>query len=296
MASAIYLSVFLMLGCACGGPVFKVTSNDNGGIPFYTIEQYDVVTKIRRQAWYELQLETKFGTDGAPHVVRVKYFLEQNKENEPCLEAMVGKFVSGRTASESYKSFETERAGTTCKGNVKISPPDVLNDASVDVLPLLAELHERKNRPKNELSYINVSGRQAGTASATIKLAPNGTLTEATGSVEDKTAEIAAGALTSLAGLVTSTVPINALLMKRWDLTKEEEKAALKSLTGSVPAPITVVETSLAVAQRSRMYLRAQKERDGQLIERRVIEVTAPADAKDTGKKVDFSGSVKLPE
>lgn len=289
---------------ACSASLFQGSATDNHGIAYFPIEQYVAHTTTSLETWYTLTLEGKRTLPSGG----IQNFSRQYFTTDP---ACIHDLTAVLESPADIESFRNFNSSLTNKARAKIcytdKDPESPDLAAWSQLKKVGESYERKARPSQDKRYLNIDRPRVGTASGTIKLAANGTLTEATASAEDKLVEHAVTALTGLAETATAAIPVNALLTKRWDLSKNAQEVAKllpemneENLTEKLSAN-TKLDISLKITIRQRVYVtviddtcKAATPTKSCLVEQRVQEAATPP--KDEAGKIEFAGTVKLPE
>jgi hypothetical protein len=146
-----------------------------------------------------------------------------------------------------------------------------------------------------ERMYINVDKAAIGTTSATIKLAANGTLTEATASVEDKTAEVVLGVL-SIKELISDIFKLGDGAEKSTEASGRPSKITLTIKDASRRYVWTCERCpSDAACDQAKVPPSACKPNERE-VDFQVVPVAAPAAPKDDKPAIKVEGTIVLPE
>jgi len=315
---------------ACGGSLYEVSRVDTEGIPFFPIENVEQRVVTHHEAIWEIRLDAEFADTptldeaapppkpatadkkaalspapaAAPAAAQPALKISQARyvTAAACLDEISSAFNSGRTPSAALSAVGpyllapiTEANGAACGKAVLHAAPPVIA-AEPTTLPKIAETIKHVQRPSAHPMYINVDKAAIGTTSATIKLASNGTLTEATASVEDKTAEVILGVL-----------PIKELISNIFKLGDGGEEKVVGGPTGG-PSKVT-----LTIKDASRRYVWTYERRcdadsneadvppnpcrpSEHQVDFQVVPISAPAAPKDDKPAIKVEGTIVLPE
>jgi hypothetical protein len=157
------------------------------------------------------------------------------------------RFARSRTAEDAWKELSGDFQNPTNNELLDVAPLpiSVTTTATPDPLANLSLMSWSTDVriATGEDHYINVRRPAIGTASATVKLAPNGTLTEATASVDDQT-------ISGIVTAVTSLIPISDIVSSAVGLSSSAEQSGGHAL----PDPQRVRFASYSAVAQTRTY------------------------------------------
>jgi hypothetical protein len=291
----------ILLGVACGGSLYTV-SDDGKGIPFYGTEQYTVVTDTYKEDIHELAVKRQRLDDDRKTVIHE--VLQVVYTGDPqCAASLIAAFAAGERSQDSYKRWERAVGATSCVGKTSATPPPQKTWAQIETLAKdqnrdwIARRTEQRTRLLTKARYINVDKAAVGTTSGTIKLNEKGQLTEATASSENKTADAVISGAGKLLDVASGQLPFKELLLDKWGV-QSADMLALQSDLGPLIATENV-RAQLKYTYRPRLYaIECETAQPCNPPLGFAMSDVQPSETKASSddEKVEFSGSIKLPE
>jgi hypothetical protein len=236
-------------------------------------------------------------------VSTIRYF-----KDEDCARRILAKFTATKTAPEGYsavkddlvdvpKAFPDEKS---C--GILLALPEAKVFSKIkesEDLKLVTVMHAETQVPSEDPMYINVRRPIAGTASATVTLAANGTLTSAEASTDSRALEAILAAI-PIADIVKSALGIDTAKEDSDELQPRLVKATLtarevqRQYMVSVQKPLTDHSTGKGIADRT--YTTPTGSTPGASIAIKLVKSEDADGDKKNDKAIQFAGSIALPE
>ncbi len=225
MAAAGALALPAVLLCwlsGCGGSLlYEVRDRDNGGVPFFGVEQWLSQTNVYDEVFYQLKVSGSFEAPGAPKQTQTLVAYMSKSED---VAALYAKYL----AAPDYDRAWAASYGVLVKllgeppppapippaprqppvpGKVGLLPfGGVTNPADLTLLPLVATSTVRIQQPSMKPRYFNVRVPFGGSTNGEADLNDNGTLGKAVAQKQDPLpASIGTAAGTIASALATGT-------------------------------------------------------------------------------------------
>jgi hypothetical protein len=240
MERIVIVSVCCLSLGACS--IYNVSKSDtNKGIPILVMQPVEYQTTKIAQTYWKVQFTLKVGDEtysapaspievvASPEVYEVLLGIGDDLSSNELLTPQGFKAkVSGKLRDNA--SLFSGCGAITFTGIACVNPSGPYARVLENRVIVVSELSKVPR-------YINTKRPWIGSASATIKLAADGTMTEAQSQVEDKTAET-----------VLSMIPVAGFLTKQWNISAPSTKVRTAefmssySLVGLAPTPKRVIE------------------------------------------------------
>jgi hypothetical protein len=323
MAASRVLPCLLTLLPACTGSLFQIKKELGAeaihGIPFHVHEAADRYTSIYAEEWLELTVSVtrRSSSQGegnrgstkpaSPAATEYTAVAKRYITSSACAHAIVGQVSGIAIPEEGYtyiKDTLTKADSPSplnlqshCDGNILLNPPAQVEFKTVGSPQgraiLVGTSVDRFTRVAQQHYYLNVSKAWEGVTSGGIELGPDGTLSKAQASVEDKTLSTALSSLpikeafSSVLGLPTAQPTeqsANSLAVTKLELVLvPESRLYVLSKTqpagGISPLPLKGSDAGVAFSVTIKRSNSIEKK-----------------EAKSSDPKVEFSGTVQLPK
>lgn len=240
------LSSFALTGCS-SFDIYDSNGESVKGIPYYVKKGVVKQTSVYSRSWVEVELEySKIKSDGkvlAGSGNSAKFDIKLDGFNEiEVLNAFAlaqSQADSGFTAAFGTFKSELDKSCNMSNTNCSIAPLDRSKDlAATTLVPSFVHQEFISNKSSydsivdyDNVYFFNTTVPFFGTTTGSVTLAADGTLTTGTSTVDTtKLAEV---------------IPLNELLLKKFNLGDYFPSLITKSTTGSSKSPISIINISI---------------------------------------------------
>jgi hypothetical protein len=323
----------VVAGCH-GSLLYEASSADNGGVPFYTVEQWQTDTASYDETYFQLRAVGTFESKGAVQQAGKKAEVTQTlvayMDDASDVAAIYGGYLAAsdydKAWNATYKLLaqllrdpaspqipQPGGAAKAPKGRVSALPfSGVATPEEVAKLALIASSTARVQLPSTTVRYLNIHVPYGGSANGEVDVNENGTLSKGIAQKQDQLPAAAATAIGTVAAaaltgpgaaLVSGLLPAS---------TSSPTPAQATSLAGS-----NLVNVEFTVSVQHRIYTVTLSHRAGEasacdswsakgalfkstqncLVSLSVAlkSDSGPSEKAKDNKDVTFSGSVQLP-
>lgn len=236
--------LFLLGTVGCAHEMYSVSADeDAGGVPFLPFESIDVVTISHAQDWYEVAVSAEVVPPGTKPEDYAKAKFGKSvvlfTESEASAATVLDAFNREQTAEAAFKKADDALHAT---GSGFSGTQPALRDPRQPNwdkgLKLLGVTRTRTQAPAAEPRYLNSLVPIGGTASGSVQLGSNGTLSQAEANVQDQLPGAIATSLTGIAS--TAITGYTGLLTEKVSAAKSTLLTAPPAAPHTVAAKITL--------------------------------------------------------